>query len=138
VRHHARVLAVISVGGALGALARYGIGRAIPTPTGTFPWSTFLINVLGCFLIGVLMVIVIHAVPSRILVRPFFGVGILGGFTTFSTAAVESVRLLQTGAAATALAYAFGTLIAATIAVYVGTAATRIALYRLTRHGEHG
>ena len=103
---------------------------------GAFPWSTFLINVVGCFLIGVLMVIVIHAIPAQTLVRPFVGVGVLGGFTTFSTYAVETVRLLDAGSAAIGVAYLFGTLLAAMTAVYAGTAGTRQVLFRLTHHGE--
>jgi fluoride exporter len=136
VKGHGRILAVISAGGVIGALARYGIGRAMPTSAGGFPWSTFLINVVGCFLIGVLMVIVIHAIPNQTLVRPFVGVGILGGFTTFSTYAVETARLLDAGAAATGIAYLFGTLLTAMTALYAGTAGTRLALFRLTHHGE--
>lgn len=133
---HGRIIAVISVGGVVGALARYGIGRAFPAGPNAFPWATFAINVLGCFLIGALMVIVIHAVPSQTLVRPFFGVGILGGFTTFSTYAVDTVRLVDAGSAAIAIGYLFGTLLAAMFAVYAGTTVARLAVFRLTGHGE--
>jgi CrcB protein len=131
------ILSVISAGGVIGALARYGIGRAFPAGSSAFPWSTFAINVVGCFLIGVLMVIVIHAVPGHTLVRPFFGVGILGGFTTFSTYAVDTVRLIQAGSPAIAVAYLFGTLLTAMIAVYLGTAIARQAVFHLTSHREH-
>ena len=91
---------------------------------------------LGCFLIGALMVIVIHAVPSQTLVRPFFGTGLLGGFTTFSTYAVDTVRLDDAGSAAIAIGYLFGTLLAAMFAVYAGTTVARLAVFRLTGHGE--
>src|SRR6201992_4401295 len=78
-------LAVISAGGALGALARYGLATAWPHPATGFPWATWTINVSGSFLIGVLMVLIERRFAGRRLIRPFFGVGILGGYTTFST-----------------------------------------------------
>ena len=78
----ASVLAAISAGGIAGALARYGLAAAWPHPPAGFPWSTFVINVTGCFLIGVLMVIVTEVVTHKPLLRPFLGVGVLGGYTT--------------------------------------------------------
>jgi CrcB protein len=124
------VLGAISVGGALGASARYGFGVAFPAgPTG-FPWATFGVNVLGCLLIGVLMVCVTHLWPARRLVRPFLGVGVLGGFTTFSTYVVEIQHLLDAGAAGTALAYLAGTVAVAVPATWLGIAATRWLLQR--------
>ena len=120
-RTHGGVLAVIAVGGGLGALARYGISLWLPTTPGHFPWGTFLINVVGCFLIGVLMV----RWGQRPLLRPFLGVGILGGFTTFSTYAVETRALLTPGDVPIAMAYLFGTLAAAMLAVLAGVALMR-------------
>ncbi|GAA3436373.1 fluoride efflux transporter CrcB [Kutzneria kofuensis] len=120
-RTHGGVLAVIALGGGLGALARYGISLWLPTMPGHFPWGTFAINVLGCFLIGVLMV----RWGQRPLLRPFLGVGVLGGFTTFSTYAVETRALLAPGEVPVALAYLFGTLAAAMLAVLAGVALTR-------------
>jgi CrcB protein len=120
-RTHGGVLAVIALGGGLGAMARYGISRWLPTTPDHFPWGTFLINVLGCFLIGVLMV----RWGRRPLLRPFLGVGVLGGFTTFSTYAVETRAMLTPGEVPMAMAYLFGTLAAATLAVLAGVAVTR-------------
>jgi CrcB protein len=116
-----RVLAVISLGGVLGSLGRYGLGLAFPTPHG-FPLTTFAINVGGCLLMGVLMVYVNRRCANRPLVRPFLGVGVLGGFTTFSTYEVDTVRLINAHEAGVALAYLAGTLVAAIIAVYIGDA----------------
>ena len=124
-----RVLAVISLGGVIGALSRYGLGLAFPTPHG-FPWTTFSINVLGCVLIGVLMVFVSDVWSGRPLVRPFLGTGVLGGFTTFSTYAVDTVRLTNAGSAGIAMSYLVGTFIAAILAVYVGNLAARELLRR--------
>jgi CrcB protein len=119
------VLGVVAVGGVLGALARYGIGLAVPHPPSGFPWATFAINVSGCVLIGVLMVLVTDVWPGHRLLRPFLGTGLLGGYTTFSTYMVDTQHLLAAGAVRTALAYLMGTLLAALIAVQVGMAATR-------------
>ena len=87
----------VAVGGALGALARWGIGLAWPAPHGGFPASTLLINVVGCLLMGVLVVHVVEVREAHPLVRPFLGVGVLGGFTTFSTFAVDTEQLLVGG-----------------------------------------
>ena len=122
------VLSVIALGGALGALARYGLGVAFPTAPNAFPWVTFAINVLGCLLIGALVVVVAEVVVDRPLLRPFVGVGILGGFTTFSAYVVDLARLLMAHAVATALAYLAGTLVAALLAAQVGIAVTERAV----------
>jgi fluoride exporter len=128
---HPDVLVTMAVGGACGASARYGIGLLIPPgPTG-FPWATFLINVSGCLLLGVLMVVIALRFPRQRLIRPFLGVGVLGGFTTFSTYVVDIQRLVDAGAAATALWYLAATLVAAVLATYVGLAGTRLVLGRL-------
>lgn len=119
------VLGVISLGGALGALARYGLSYEFPAGSG-FPWATFGINVSGCFLIGILMVLVTDVWTEQRLVRPFLGVGVLGGFTTFSTYVVDIQRLVNTGAAVTALIYLVTTVLAALSAVYAGITLTRL------------
>jgi CrcB protein len=98
------VLAVF-VGGALGGLARYGLARLIPVTPGHFPWATLITNALGCALIGVLMVFVLEVPGPHRLARPFLGVGFLGGFTTLSTFAVESDRLISSGNTNLALLY---------------------------------
>jgi CrcB protein len=118
-------VAVVAAGGVLGALARWGVGLLLPAPPGTFPWATFGINVLGSLLMGVLVVLVTEAVAAHPLVRPFLGVGVLGGFTTFSTFAVDAQTLLAGGHRATALAYLAGTVLAAVAAAALGMTLTR-------------
>ena len=120
-------VAVVAVGGALGALARWGIGLAWPTPHGTFPTATLLINVVGCLLMGVLVVHVAEIREAHPLVRPFLGVGVLGGFTTFSTFAVDTQQLLSGGHLGIALGY-----LAATVLGSVGAAALGLGLARAT------
>ncbi|WP_430334765.1 fluoride efflux transporter FluC [Rhodococcus sp. ACT016] len=126
-RTHGAVLAVICVGGAIGALARYGFIQAWPTPPGQFPWAVFMINVVGSFLIGVLVVAVTEVWTTHPLVRPFLGVGILGGFTTFSTYADGVRELLAPGTVAVGFAYLAGTLLGALLATLAAVRLTRAA-----------
>lgn len=122
--HPAATLGAIAAGGVLGALARAGAQSAVAhRPTG-FGWSTFGVNVLGCLLIGVLMVLLTRVRVSRPLLRPFLGVGVLGGFTTFSGYVAEVQQGFRAGVPATALAYLTGTVVAALTAVWVGETAT--------------
>lgn len=109
---------MISIGGVLGALARYGLSVAWPHHLGDFPWATWTINVTGCFLIGVLMELITRRWPGQRLIRPFFGVGLLGGYTTFSTSVVD-VLLARP---AVALLYLGATLVGALLAVWAGSA----------------
>lgn len=126
-----QVPAVISAGGAAGAAARYGAERLWPTADGAFPWTTFVVNVAGCGLIGVLMVLVAEGGWSvHPLVRPFLGVGVLGGFTTFSTYTLDFLRLVRHGEAPAALGYAAVTLVGAMAAVWLTATLTRRAVGR--------
>jgi CrcB protein len=89
-----RILAAICLGGGLGSLARYGIERALPAGSG-IPTGTLLINLSGAFLLGLLVAVVAARLvgsprPWAPLVRPALGTGVLGGYTTFSTAMVEA------------------------------------------------
>ncbi|MEV7801970.1 fluoride efflux transporter CrcB [Microbispora sp. NPDC088329] len=119
------VLAMIALGGGAGSVARYLVGRAFPaTPTG-FPWGTFLANVTGCLALGALMVFVLDVWPPRRYVRPFLGVGFLGGYTTFSTFAAEIVDRASRGAWPMAGVYAAVSLAAGLVAVWCGIVLAR-------------
>ncbi|MBW5486322.1 fluoride efflux transporter CrcB [Streptomyces bambusae] len=123
------VLAAVAVGGALGAVTRYGLSLLWPAGAGAIPWAVFWTNLFGCALIGVLMVLVSEGGrTAHPLVRPFLGTGVLGGFTTFSTYAVDVVRLLDEGESGLAFAYAAGTVAGALGAVWAGASATRWAI----------
>jgi fluoride exporter len=130
------VLAAVSAGGVAGALARFAITTAWPNPPNGFPWATFVINVTGCLLIGVLMVAIAEVWPRRRLLRPFLGTGVLGGYTTFSTYVVDAQHLLDQRAG-TALVYLFATLVSALLAVYTGTGATRLVIAYTHRTREN-
>ncbi|WP_217242582.1 fluoride efflux transporter CrcB [Streptomyces sp. AC555_RSS877] len=124
-RGQAPVVAVVALGGALGATARYAAAVWWPAQPGGFPWATFWTNVAGCAVIGVFMVVITDVWAAHRLVRPFFGTGVLGGFTTFSTYAVDIQKLIDSGHPRTGLAYLFATLVAALTAVWLTVAATR-------------
>ena len=99
------VLAAVGAGGFLGALGRYELGVAWPTPAGHFPWTTFTINVSGAFALGLVLTLLLERVGPTRYVRPFFCVGVLGAWTTMSTFAVEGDLLVKSGRAAMAIVY---------------------------------
>jgi len=123
--HEWDLLAVIAVGGVLGAEARYALQRAVPTQSGHFPWITLLINGIGSLAIGVLMIVVLEIAQPHRYVRPFVGVGILGGFTTYSTFAVDVVQLARHSHAAVAIAYVLASFAICCVATFVAIAGTR-------------
>jgi len=125
---HPGVLTAIAVGGMLGASARHGLELAWPAASGQFPWATFGTNVGGSALIGLLLVYVVELGAGHPLLPPFLGVGVLGGFTTFSTYTVQTTRLVDASEPALALVYLFGTLLAALVAVVLGTVLGRALL----------
>ena len=127
------LLTVIAVGGAIGATARYLIGLAWPTEPGGFPWATLFINVFGCALIGILMVVVTDVLTRQRLIRPFLGTGVLGGFTTFSTYALDIQQLVANRHAGTALLYLAATITGALIAVWATANLTRALVNRRKR-----
>lgn len=129
---HPGTLPAIILGGMIGASARHGLEILWPVMTGGFPWATFVTNISGSLLLGVLMVVVLETSAAHPLLRPFVGVGIIGGYTTFSTYAVQA-RTLLAGSdphPATAIAYLFGTLLAALAAVALGLTLGRLAAHR--------
>lgn len=120
-----RILAAIVVGGVIGASARYEATLLWPASSGGFPWTTFGINVTGCALMGVLMVLITERFRAHPLTRPFLGTGVLGGYTTFSSATLDTRRLLDGGHGGTALLYVFGTLAGSVLAVWAASHLTR-------------
>lgn len=132
------VLGAIAMGGSLGALGRYAVDEALPHARVSFPWSTLLVNVSGCFLIGVLMVVALELTEPHRLVRPFLGVGVLGGYTTFSAASVELQQLMDAHRNATALMYLVATLAGSLIAAWAGVTLARVGGIVRTRRGMGG
>lgn len=119
------VLLVIAAGGALGSLGRWGLGEWLPAHGDGFPWATCIENVSGSFALGLLMVFLVDVWPPSRFLRPFLAIGVLGGYTTFSTYTLDARDLIADGHVATAGAYVVGTLVAAVVAVAAGLAAAR-------------
>lgn len=113
------IVLVVGAGGALGGAARYALNVAM----GGGPLATFTENVLGSFLLGALMVVVM-ARPTRY-ARPFLGVGVLGGFTTFSAYVIDTHELISDGRTPLAMAYLFGSVAAGMLACVIGMAFAR-------------
>jgi CrcB protein len=124
------VLLAISAGGVVGALARHGLGELVPHGAGDWPWATWVTNVSGCLLIGGLMVLVTEVWPEQRYLRPFLGVGVLGGYTTFSTAMVDVRQLVVAGRPALGLLYLGGTVVAALLATAAGWFGARAVVAR--------
>jgi CrcB protein len=125
-RRQWRVLTAVAIGGGCGAVSRYLIDQAIPVVPGRMPWATLVVNVSGCLVLGVLNVYLFEVWPPRRYVRPLCAIGLLGGFTTFSTYTAEVRDLLARGAAPVAAGYALGSLAAGVAAVWAGVAAARL------------
>lgn len=118
-------LAAVGAGGALGSTARYLVELAVPTVPG-FPWPTFTVNIVGSFVLGLLMVYLLDVWPPRRELRLFLTTGIIGGFTTFSSFATEVALQLRAGGIALADAYALSSLVAGVAAVWAGVMTARL------------
>ena len=108
---------IVGAGGAIGAIGRYLIGLLPMNPENGFPVKTFLINVIGCFIIGI-----IAALADKNAVNPnlvlLIKVGICGGFTTFSSFALETEGLIAKGSTGVALMYVILSLVCGVLAVF--------------------
>ncbi|AYY13739.1 CrcB family protein [Actinobacteria bacterium YIM 96077] len=140
------VLGAVAAGGVIGAQARYGLsvlpglggdagagssdnadiaGNSDIAGMAGFPWATLVANVTGCLLIGVLMALIAEMAAPHPLLRPFVGVGVLGGYTTFSAYAVETHQMLVDDRFVAAGGYLVATPVTALAAVWCGIRLTR-------------
>jgi len=122
------IVVALGIGGALGAVSRYALSLALPTETGRFPWSTFLINVSGSAVLGFILILLIEQFPRGRLARPVIGTGFLGAYTTFSTFMVETVELIRDGRPEVAIAYLAASVGAGLLAVWIGITSARIVM----------
>ena len=113
----------LAAGGAAGALARYGLAGALPDDH--FPLGTFVVNVSGCLVLGLLIVLVDGRLAASRLARPLLATGFVGAYTTFSTLAVEAVLLAHSGDWLTGLGYVAASMSAGLAAVVLGTVVGR-------------
>lgn len=138
VRHSPKaVVLAVGVGGTLGAVARYAVSLGLPAGTGGFPWGTFLINVSGSALLGLLLVLLVDRFPRSGLTRPVVGPGVIGAYTTFSTFEVEAVLLVRAGHPGTAAAYVVASVVAGLVACWAGMTGVR-GLLQLERRRAGG
>jgi CrcB protein len=119
------IVLALGVGGVVGAVARYAVFRALPTPSNQFPWSIFLINVSGSAMLGFLLVLLTEQFPRGRLMRPLVGSGVIGAYTTFSTLAVDTVLLFRGHNIGTGVIYLVSSLGAGLLAVWLGMNAAR-------------
>lgn len=126
------IILAIALGGALGAPARYYVAQWIKVAPDGFPWATFWTNLSGAFVLGFFLILVIERLPPTRYLRPFFAVGFLGSYTTFSTLAVETVLLMKDGHVAVGVGYTLASVAAGLVLAYLG-----IVLARLLPGGEY-
>jgi fluoride exporter len=118
---------LVGLGGALGAMARYGIGTAVPAPANGFPLATALINIAGSLAMGVLIGVLAKTTPQyQNEIRLFVAVGIFGGFTTFSSFSIDAITLIERGDFLLATAYIVGSVLLSLAGLFVGLQATRV------------
>jgi CrcB protein len=119
-RFDGREFAAIFVGGFVGAVARAELDELLPTQPGEWPWATFIVNIVGAFLVGYFITRLQERLPLSAYRRPLLGTGFCGGLTTFSTMQVELLRMLDARDFALATAYAL-------VSIAVGFAGVAVA-----------
>lgn len=121
-------LLIVAAGGGLGAMARYGLGLAVGrlAPNAAWPWGTFLANIVGGLCMGLLVGwLALRGGAQQEVVRLFAAVGVLGGFTTFSSYSLEAVLMIERRQMGLAAAYVGLSVIAAMAALFVGLTVAR-------------
>jgi CrcB protein len=115
------VLLAVAVGGGLGSLLRYFVAGAIQSAAWPgYPWGIFIVNITGGLAMGIIVEMAALKISMTPEVRSFLTVGVLGGYTTFSTFSLDSVLLIQRGAYASAAAYIVGSVVLSILALFAG------------------
>jgi fluoride exporter len=120
-----RELAAIFLGGAAGALLRVWLGDEFTAGVASWPWVTFSINVSGSFALGYFATRLQERLPQSTYRRPLLGTGFCGAYTTFSTMQVEILKMIEHDSYGLALAYAFVSVAAGYLAIWVAIAMVR-------------
>jgi CrcB protein len=118
-------LAAVFVGGAIGTLARAALETLAAPDPGRWPWPTFIVNIVGAFLLGYFATRLLERLPVSSYRRPLLGTGLCGGLTTFSTMQVETIKMLEHHNYGLAVGYTVASIAAGLLAVYVATAMVR-------------
>jgi len=120
-----RELAAVFVGGAIGTAARATLGTLLVSDPAHWPWATFVVNIVGAFLLGYFTTRLLERLPLSSYRRPLLGTGLCGGLTTFSTMQVETLKMLEHHHYALAAVYVGVSVVAGLLAVYAATVMTR-------------
>lgn len=122
-----RLASLLAIAGALGALSRFYLSGWVEKMLGTdFSWGTLAVNLIGCFLLGLLMTVGAEAVGMAKEYRQAVTIGFLGAFTTFSTFGYETVRWLESGAVVTAITYVCASVVLGVLAAWGGVGMGRL------------
>ena len=116
---------LVMAGGAVGAALRFQLSRMLPASAGGWPWPTFAANVAGGLAMGVLAAWALRQGDADEPMRLLLGVGLLGGFTTFSAFSLEMVMMVERGQMMLAASYALASVLLALIAIFAGLALGR-------------
>jgi fluoride exporter len=119
---------LVMAGGGIGAVLRFQLGRVLVSTPPAWPWGTFVANVLGGFAMGILAAWLMRVGEAGETMRLLIGVGLLGGFTTFSAFSLDMMRMVESGAIGLALAYALASVALALLALFGGLALVRVVL----------
>lgn len=120
-------IALVAAGGAVGSVLRYLVGVWVVRFAGlAFPWGTLTVNIVGCFLIGLLAELIERRFGGSVPLRLLLVTGFLGGFTTFSAFSLETVALLDGGAFLPAALYVVSSVLVSLVAVFAGTGLVRL------------
>lgn len=112
---------LVGAGGAIGSMLRHGVGLLLlRLMGGSFPWGTMTVNLLGSFLIGIIVGVLAFTTQWSQDIRLFLVVGILGGFTTFSAFSLDAISLIEKGHIAPACLYIVGTVCFSLLATFAG------------------
>ena len=119
-------LLVIGCGGAVGALMRYGLALRITSLAGSaYPWGILFVNIVGCFLAGLLFTWAVPRIPLSDLLRNGLQLGLLGGFTTFSAFSIDAIALFNQGLWLRGLLYIITSVIVSILGAYLGMSVGR-------------
>lgn len=120
-----RELAAVFAGGALGSLARAALSTLTVSDPARWPWPTFIVNIVGAFLVGYFTTRLLERLPLSSYRRPLLGTGLCGGLTTFSTMQVETLRMIERGHWPLAACYTITSVVLGLLAVHLATALVR-------------
>jgi fluoride exporter len=118
-------LLVVIIGSGIGGGLRFLISSALPWNVSGYPWATLLVNIIGCFLLGVISGLAIRSTVLNRTTLLLLGTGLCGGFTTFSTFSMEMVDLLRTDQVGIALAYLAGSVVGGFLSAALGVVLVR-------------